>query len=175
MAIVGIDQLAKYLVVANLQEGVTVPFVGELVQLHFVRNAGAAFSLGVGATWLFAIVGALVAVFIIVFIRRIRSMAWATVFGMLLGGLLGNLLDRLFREPSFGQGHVIDFIQLWGFPAIFNVADVAITFSVVILVLLTLIGVGLDGHRARKAGGADPVHPMPDESGSRLGGGDGAA
>ena len=93
-------------------------------------------------------------VIIIVFARRIRSFAWAAVFGMLLGGTIGNLTDRLLREPGFGQGHVIDFIQLWGFPAIFNVADMAITFSVVLLVILTLIGLGIDGVRARRGGAA---------------------
>jgi len=154
IGILALDQLAKWLVVTNLQEGVSVPFIGELVQLHFVRNPGAAFSLGVGATWIFAIVAAAVAVVIIVFARRIRSFAWAAVFGMLLGGTIGNLTDRLLREPGFGQGHVIDFIQLWGFPAIFNVADMAITFSVVLLVILTLIGLGIDGVRARRGGAA---------------------
>ncbi|OJX62096.1 MAG: signal peptidase II [Micrococcales bacterium 73-13] len=153
-----LDQLAKWLVVSNLPEGVAVPVIGELVQFEFVRNPGAAFSLGIGATWIFAIIACAVAVFIVVFARRIRSLAWATVFGMLLGGTIGNLVDRLFREPGFGQGHVIDFIRIWGFPAIFNVADMAITFSVVILVILTIAGHGLDGRRSRGSA-AEPVAP----------------
>lgn len=148
--ILAIDQLAKWLVVEQLPEGVSVPILGELVQLHFVRNPGAAFSFGIGATWIFAIIAVAVAVVIIVFARRIRSLAWAAVFGMLLGGTVGNLTDRLFREPGFGQGHVIDFIQLWGFPAIFNIADIAITFSVALLIILTLIGLGIDGVRTRR-------------------------
>ena len=150
LGILAVDQLAKWLVVEHLQEGVSVPVIGELVQFHFVRNPGAAFSLGIGATWIFAIIALAVAVIIVVFARRIRSLAWATVFGLLLGGTVGNLTDRLFREPGFGQGHVIDFVQLWGFPAIFNVADIAITFSVVLLIILTLIGLGIDGVRGRR-------------------------
>lgn len=148
--IVAIDQIAKWLVVAQLPEGVSVPVLGELVQFTFVRNPGAAFSIGGGATWIFAAIAIAVSVVIIVFARRIRSFAWAAVFGMLLGGTVGNLLDRLLREPGFGQGHVIDFIQLWGFPAIFNVADIAITFSVALLVILTIIGLGIDGSRGRR-------------------------
>lgn len=148
--IIAIDQFAKWLVVTNLQEGVTVPVLGDLLLFHFVRNPGAAFSLGIGATWIFAAIAIAVAVVIVIFARRIRSLAWATVLGMLLGGTIGNLVDRLFREPGFGQGHVIDFIQIWGFPAIFNVADIAITFSVAFLVILTLIGLGIDGTRHRK-------------------------
>lgn len=153
--IIAVDQFAKWLVVDNLQEGVSVPVIGELVQFHFVRNPGAAFSLGIGATWIFAAIAIAVAVIIVIFARRIRSLAWATVFGMLLGGTVGNLTDRLFREPGFGQGHVIDFIQIWGFPAIFNVADIAITFSVVLLIILTLIGLGIDGVRSRKRNDGD--------------------
>jgi signal peptidase II len=63
-----------------------------------------------------------------------------------LGGALGNLTDRLFREPSFGMGHVVDFIQLPNF-AIFNVADSAVVSGVVIICLLTVLGIGADGRR----------------------------
>jgi len=151
LGIVAVDQLAKWLVVTNLPEGVSVPVIGEFLQFHFVRNPGAAFSLGIGATWIFAIVAVAVAVVIVVFARRIRSLAWATVFGMLLGGTIGNLIDRLFREPGFGQGAVIDFVSIWGLPFIFNIADIAITGSVAVLILLTLFGRGLDGSRPRRA------------------------
>jgi signal peptidase II len=84
-----------------------------------------------------------------VFARRIRSMWWAIVLGMLLGGALGNLLDRLFREPGFGRGHVVDFISTpWMMPAIYNIADSFICVSMVIFVLLVILGVNLDGTRA---------------------------
>ena len=65
----------------------------------------------------------------------------------MLGGAFGNLTDRLFREPGFGVGHVIDFIQIWGFPAIFNIADIAVVTGMGLFLLLTLRGVGLDGTR----------------------------
>ena len=38
----------------------------------------------------------------------------------------GNLADRLLRSPGFGRGAVVDWIHLAGYPATFNVADVAI-------------------------------------------------
>jgi signal peptidase II len=59
--------------------------------------------------------------------------------GCLMGGIVGNLLDRLVR------GHVVDFLRFYwttrsgneiGFPA-FNVADMGITTSVIIILLLT--------------------------------------
>lgn len=143
----GADQLSKFWVVETLTERASVSVLGELLRFTFVRNPGAAFSLASGATWIFSIAAAVVTVVIIVLARRIRSMGWAIVFGMLLGGVLGNLTDRLVREPSFGMGHVIDFIQVWGFPAIFNIADIFIVSSMGLFVILTLRGIRLDGTR----------------------------
>ena len=150
MLVYGIDQLTKFFVVENLVEREQTPLLGEFLQLQFVKNPGAAFSIGSGSTWIFAIIAAAVVVAIILFARRIGSVGWALVFGLLLGGTVGNLTDRLTREPGFGVGHVIDFIQLWVFPAIFNIADVAIVFSMVIFVILTIRGVRIDGTRIPK-------------------------
>ncbi|WP_241961199.1 signal peptidase II [Homoserinimonas hongtaonis] len=141
------DQLSKAWVVANLDERTVNPVLGELLQFVFVRNPGAAFSLASGSTWIFSIAASLVTLFIILFAHRIRSIGWAVLFGMLLGGTLGNLTDRLFREPGFGVGHVIDFIQVWGFPAIFNIADIFIVSSMGLFIILTLKGIGMDGTR----------------------------
>ena len=142
-----IDRVTKYLVTENLTLGDPVQVLGEVLQFHYVENPGAAFSLGSGSTWIFAIIASAVAVFIVFFARRIRSVGWAVLFGLLLGGNLGNLTDRLTREPGFGVGHVVDFIQVYLFPAIFNVADIAIVSSMGLFILLTLRGVGLDGER----------------------------
>jgi len=158
-----LDQVSKFLVIENLTEGVTVDVIGEFLRFTFVRNPGAAFSIGTGSTWIFAILASAVAVFIIFFARRIRSLAWAGLFGMLLGGNLGNLTDRLLREPGFGTGHVIDFIQVYLFPAIFNVADIAIVSSMGLFIILTIRGVQLDGTRAvrekKHDDVAEPVDP----------------
>ncbi|TPX04134.1 signal peptidase II [Schumannella luteola] len=143
----GVDQLTKALIVQNLVEGSIQPLLGDLVQLHFVRNPGAAFSLATGMTWIFSIAAVAVVGFVVWYSRRIRSLLWAVVFGLVLAGALGNLTDRLFREPGFARGHVVDFIQVWGFPAIFNVADVGITVGMALFVILVLRGVGLDGSR----------------------------
>ena len=151
-----VDRVAKILVLENLELGVPVDIIGNLLQFRYVENPGAAFSLGSGTTWIFAILASAVAVFIIIFARRIRSAGWAVMLGLLLGGNLGNLTDRLTREPSFGQGHVVDFIQVWGFPAIFNVADIAIVSSMGLFIILTIRGVKLDGTReSRKADEVD--------------------
>ena len=168
LAVYGLDQLSKFLVVTNLTEGEVVPVLGTVLQWQFVRNPGAAFSLASGMTWIFTILAAGVITFIVWFARRIRSIAWALVFGLLLGGVLGNLTDRLLREPSFGLGHVIDYISTpWLIPAIYNVADIAIVSSMVLFMILTIRGVGLDGIReSKRADAAAEREPAADASAS---------
>jgi signal peptidase II len=159
-ASIALDQTSKLLVVANLELGEVVPVLGTLIQFQFVKNPGAAFSIGNAYTWIFSILAVLVTAFIIWFARRIRSFAWAWVFGLLLGGTIGNLIDRLFREPGFGVGHVIDFITIPVLPAIFNLADVSITSAMVLFLILTIRGIGLDGEKAP----VEPKKPVAEQS-----------
>lgn len=147
LAAYGLDQLTKHLVTTTLEINDVVPVLGEVLQLHYVTNSGAAFSLAEGFTWVLSIIAVGVIVFIAWFARRIRSLGWATMFGLVLGGAFGNLTDRLFRPPGFGVGHVVDFIQVIYFPAIFNLADVAVVSAMGLFLLLSLRNVGLDGRR----------------------------
>jgi len=147
-----VDQVTKSIVVATMTEGQEITVINHLFYLIFVRNPGAAFSMASGQTWIFSILAIAVTGVIIWAIRRIHSRAWAVVFGLILGGTIGNLIDRLFREPGFGVGHVIDFLNLpWLMPAIFNVADIAISTAAVTFVILVLLGIGLNGKRTRNS------------------------
>lgn len=148
VVVLTLDQLAKWWVLENLTPGQPVHVVGNLLIFEFVRNSGAAFSIGTGSTWIFSIVAVAVLVFVVWYARRIRSLVWALVFGLVLGGLLGNLSDRLLRPPGFGVGEVIDFIRIPLLPAIFNLADSAIVCAMIIFLILTVMGIGLDGKRA---------------------------
>lgn len=150
LVVLTIDQLAKWWVVTNLPFRVPRNVVGTLLIFQYDRNPGAAFSIGTGSTWIFSIVAVAVLVFVIWYARRIRSIVWAIVFGLVLGGLLGNLTDRLFRPPGFGVGEVVDFLRIPLLPAIFNLADSAIVLAMVLFLVLTVMGVGLDGKRAVK-------------------------
>ncbi|WP_374945510.1 signal peptidase II [Agreia sp.] len=147
-----LDQGSKYLVVTTLKPDEVVPVLGDLLQFQFVKNPGAAFSIGNAYTWIFSILASAVTLFIVWFARRIRSLGWAVVFGLLLGGVLGNLTDRLFREPGFGIGHVVDFLRIPLLPAIFNIADSAIVVSMGLFLILTVRGIGLDGSRPASPG-----------------------
>ena len=148
VGVFAVDQAVKQLVIATMAEGERIEVLGPVLQWHFVRNPGAAFSMASGMTWVFSIVAAAVAIAIAVLARRIRSTRWATVLGAVLGGTLGNLFDRLFRPPGFAEGHVVDFISTpWLMPAIYNIADIGIVLGMIAFVALTLFDVPLDGRR----------------------------
>lgn len=142
-----------------------MPVLGEFLQWHFVRNPGAAFSFASGATWVFTLLAVVVVGAIIWQVRYLGSRAWAIFFALLLGGVLGNLTDRLTRDPGFPVGHVIDFISTpWMFPwplspAIYNIADIGIVSAMCLFVLITLLGLPIDGSpRVRgKSSSKDPA------------------
>ncbi|MDR2996562.1 MAG: signal peptidase II [Microbacterium sp.] len=170
------DQFAKHLVLTNLSYEQLVHVFGNFLSFYLIKNSGAAFSLLPNATWVFTIALSVVAIAIIwLAVTRVRSRLWAVVLGLLLGGVLGNLADRLFREPGFGVGHVVDFIYTpWMMPAFYNVADMFITTMMVCVALLVLFGVRLDGTRERRrsavpagesdaAGGVDAAQSGTDE------------
>jgi signal peptidase II len=143
------DQFTKQIVLRDLPYQQAVPVWGDFLQFYLTRNPGAAFSLGEEVTWIFTIVLAAAAAAIVVLaVTRVRSRWWAVVLGLLLGGILGNLSDRLFRDPGFPVGHVVDFIHTpWMMPAIYNVADIFIVTMMISVALLVLVGLRLDGTR----------------------------
>ncbi len=140
------DQLTKLWVTSTMVEGERIPVLPPLLHWYYIRNSGAAFSIGENVTWVFTIIMSVVSIAILFQLRRLGSAWWALALGLLLGGALGNLTDRVLREPSFAMGHVVDFIQLPNF-AIFNIADSAVVSAVAIICILTLKGIGLDGSR----------------------------
>jgi len=144
--VLALDQLAKAWAVRTLGDGRSIEVVGELVQLRLFRNPGAAFSFATGTTWIFTVIATVASIAIVRASRHLGSALWALTLGLLLGGALGNLTDRLFREPGFPQGHVVDFIDL---PRlfVFNVADASITAAAALIALLSWWGVRVDGSR----------------------------
>lgn len=143
------DHLAKQwaidTILTRLQNGEgPIQVIGSIVQFTYTENTGAAFSMGTGYTWIFSIIAIVVAIVILRTARKLGSVGWAIALGGLLGGLLGNLIDRFTREPGFGRGYVVDFIQFPNFP-VFNVADSFITCSAVLMVVLTLCGIDYRG------------------------------
>ena len=140
------DQTSKWAAVEHLAGRGRVDVIDGVLWLHLTRNAGAAFSMATGATWLLTLVALVVVVAIIRVSRKLGSRGWALALGLLLGGALGNLGDRLFRAPSFFHGHVIDFLEFPHWP-IFNLADSSIVTAAILIALLSVRGIGIDGQR----------------------------
>ena len=150
MLVLAADQFVKHLTIENLPKHEAVPVLGEFLQLYYVRNAGAAFSIASNMTWIFTIAMTVVVGIIVWKAFEVRSRLWAVVLGCLLGGVLGNLTDRLLREPGFAVGHVVDMISMpWMLPAIFNVADIFIVSGMISVALLVVVGLRFDGTRER--------------------------
>lgn len=137
-----VDQASKAWATSALAGGKVIEVIPGLLNLRLLYNPGAAFSIGTGSTWVFTLVAAGVVAGILYAARKLRSPAWTVVLGGLLGGATSHLLDRLFREPGFARGHVVDFIDYGGL-FVGNVADIALTGSCAVLVLLSLRNVPL--------------------------------
>ena len=135
--VVIVDQVTKQWALSALVPYEIHPLIGDLLSIQLVFNSGAAFSLGNESTWLLTIVALAVTAAILVYGRRAHSRVGVAIFGAALGGAVGNLIDRLFREPSFGQGHVVDMIN-YGHQFVGNVADIAIVGAGIALVIASL-------------------------------------
>ncbi len=132
LAIVGLDQLTKYLVVSSLHEGESRQVIGDVLRLSHIRNSGAAFGTLRGFSGLIAL-GALVGVVLFVAMVVKEPGLWTGLGATLVAaGASGNLVDRLFRGP-IGRGSVVDFVDFRFWPA-FNVADTAITIGAVMII-----------------------------------------
>jgi len=136
LAVWALDFLTKNWAVENLSPAPR-QIIGTFLQITLFRNPGAAFSMATSFTIIFTTISIAVAIFITRFAPRITSPGWSYVAGLVLGGVFGNLTDRLFREPGFLYGHVIDWIQVPHWP-IFNIADSAIFIAAAIAILLTI-------------------------------------
>lgn len=144
-----LDLATKVVVVATLSDRPPIRLLGGILLLRQARNSGAAFSIAEGATVLFTAVAVGVVLVILRTARRLRSLPWALVLGLLLGGASGNLLDRLFRAPGPLRGAVVDWIDFRVWP-VFNVADSAIVVGGILAVLLSFAGMEIDGRRRER-------------------------
>ncbi len=138
--VIVVDQVTKALAVANLEGEPPIQVIGTWLQLTFVRNPGAAFSLAGNYTILISIIAVIVALAIVRTARTLTNVWWAVVLGGILGGALGNWIDRLLREPAPLRGHVVDFLELPNWP-VFNVADMALVGSAILAVILSIKGI----------------------------------
>ena len=123
--IVAADQFTKYLTVANIPLHGYVAALPGIFCLTYTQNTGAAWSSFQGMLWLFALIFAVFAGFILWEFPK-KRLGFTTFERFCLvavfGGGLGNMIDRL------RLGYVVDMIclEFMNFP-VFNVADCFIT------------------------------------------------
>lgn len=141
-----LDQLSKWMAVANLEEGIAVSVMPHF-NLTLAYNYGAAFSFlgdqGGWQRWFFVVLSFAVSIYILYWLKKLdRTQRWTAIaLSLVLGGAFGNGIDRLL------SGRVTDFIDLYvnfdlfflnnGHFAIFNIADIAITMGAILLVAIS--------------------------------------
>ncbi|GEB33023.1 MULTISPECIES: signal peptidase II [Brevibacillus] len=139
--IIALDQWTKHLVVNNMERGDSIPLIADVFHLTSHRNMGAAFGILQNQRWLFIVITIAVVVGIVYSLIRLgkKQPRASLALSMVLGGAIGNFIDRATT------GQVVDFLDftLINFP-IFNVADMAITIGVGIL----LLDVFLEGRKS---------------------------
>jgi len=139
-----IDQITKIIARNELQTGKVFSYLDGMLRIQYAENPGA--FLGWGSTlppiWrtiLFSILPFILLAVLAASILRSSDANWSAVTGaaLIFGGGLGNLIDRLIF-----QGMVTDFALMKVGPlrtGIFNIADVAITSGVILLILYHVI------------------------------------
>lgn len=148
-AIIGIflliclDQYAKYIVVSRLELFTYHPLLGDVFGLFYLENRGMAWGLFQNRQIMFLILTIIILAFLgYCYVKlekdpKFRSLAISIQF--LIAGAIGNMIDRIFHGDILFQGAVVDFfyIKCIDFP-VFNIADMYVTFSIVIIGCLLL-------------------------------------
>ncbi|AZZ39772.1 signal peptidase [Acidipropionibacterium jensenii] len=135
-----LDQIVKALAVAHLDPADPPVLFGGLLRLQLLRNPGAAFSMGSSATVVISVFATIALGVVIGYAAPRCRHRWTLVAcGMVMAGIAGNLTDRLFRAPGVLRGHVVDLFALPHF-AVFNVADMFITATAVLVVAAMAFG-----------------------------------
>lgn len=160
-----VDQATKMIAHENLPRFQRLSYVQDTIRLQYAENAGAAFSLGANlpTSMRWAIFGIGQGIFLLVlagYLLKNKDQARIQFYGFvfILGGGLGNFLDRLYRN-----GIVVDFLNI-GLgtirTAIFNVADMAITFGLGMLIWSMFKQSGKDGIKRENLDDIDKELPV---------------
>ena len=130
LAVVLLDQISKYLVVQFIPLQAEVDFIPFFINLTHIENRGASFGMLADNRWVFMSLSTLAIVGIIIFMIKFkeRHILLTISLSLILGGGIGNMIDRIFKAAvvDFFEFTFVDF-------AVFNVADMFITFGAVLL------------------------------------------
>lgn len=139
LGVVVLDQISKWVVLAQFADAPRAIEVLPIFNLVLVWNKGVSFGLFGSASpwgpWILAGLAIVISGFLARWMTRAETRVTALGLALIIGGAVGNVIDRV----RFGA--VVDFldVHVWGYhwPA-FNVADSAITIGAAVLILETL-------------------------------------
>ena len=132
-----LDQWTKHLAIKHLMGQKDIILIPKVLQLHYLENTGAAFSLLEGKQNIFAVVTPILLLALIYVLykmpREKKYLYLDYIIVFLIAGAIGNHIDRVINN------YVVDFIffSLINFP-VFNIADCYVTVSVIVLLILVL-------------------------------------
>ena len=135
--LVALDQWTKWLAVLFLKGKQPIPIIEGVFELHYLQNDGAAWGMLSGRqNWFIVLTVAMLVVLVYVMAKTAVNkhyMPICVVLVLISAGAVGNFIDRLLN------GYVTDFLyfKLINFP-IFNVADMYVTISMILMVVLIL-------------------------------------
>ena len=151
IALVALDQLVKYLVLTHIPLGGHMDFIPHVLELTYVKNTGAAFSILNQHTWLLALISLIMSVLLAwaVFKPLFRHPLGRGCLTLVLAGAVGNLIDRALL------GYVTDMFEtLFMRFAVFNVADICVVVGGIAFCVYYLFFHGKEeGHGADSAAG----------------------
>ena len=132
-----LDQWTKFLSVTHLKNKAAIEVVKGVFELQYLENKGAAFGIMQNQQVFFLISGILillVATYVYIKLPQTKRFHLLRIcIVLIISGAIGNMIDRLRFQ------YVIDFFyfKLIDFP-IFNVADIYVVMSCILLVILIL-------------------------------------
>ena len=124
--LVAVDQIVKYLVMTSIGFGEHVPFIPYILELTYVENTGAAFSIFSKHTWALALVSLVMSAVLALALWKglFKHPFGKLALTLLLAGAVGNLIDRAFRVYVVDMFNVL-FMRF----AVFNVADICVVLG----------------------------------------------
>lgn len=153
VAAVGLDQLSKYLVVANMGLHESVDIIPGVLRFTYIQNDGAAFGSMDEHRWIFMVLStvAIIGILVYLFWKKPQDKLLLSSLILITGGGVGNMIDRV------ALGYVIDFIDFCAFPKIwmwvFNIADSCVCIGAGLLALWLILDIvrEVKAEKAKKA------------------------
>lgn len=133
--LVALDQITKFIVRTSFTLYESHPLIKNVFYLTYIQNTGIAWGMFKNGRTIFLILTVLVLLVCACFYAKIpenkRFTPIRVCLVFLVSGAIGNMIDRISLR------YVVDFFdfRLINFP-IFNVADIYVTVSMIVLILL---------------------------------------